>query len=62
MSPNPQNSQPPPCPPPFQWHQLTPDQQRQLCQLLARLLAQYLSGSQKLTKREVLHEQSSQNR
>ena len=60
MSPNPRlNSQPIPCPP-FQWSQLTLDQQRQLSQLLARLLTQYLAGSQKVTM-EVLHEQSSQD-
>lgn len=48
--------------PPFQWNQLTPDQQSQLSHLLARLLTPYLATHRPIAQQEVPHEQPSQNR
>ena len=65
MSPIPQaNGQVhPPLPntPPFNWNQLSPNQQSQLTHLLARLLKQWLMSNPNRMKEEVSHDPPPQN-
>lgn len=60
MLPKPQKT-PPPASPPFQWHDLTPDQQCRLSHLLTCLVRQYLTSVQTEVLKEVGNEPSSQD-